>query len=111
MFYLLGWNHPLRSGLGDFMSSRDLLINRDLEYLGHLVCTLSAGHHTGDVATVIRLQLKMMILIINLMLCGQLHLNMFHLMKTVHYKLGIQKYLQLLHHRKRRKLMRIYQVK
>ena len=61
MFYLLGWNHPLRSGLGDFMSSRDLLINRDLEYLGHLVCTLSAGHHTGDVATVIRLQLKMMI--------------------------------------------------
>ena len=59
MFYLLGWNHPLRSGLGDFMSSRDLLIDRNLEYLGHLV-TRSTGH-----TTVIRLQLKEMILITN----------------------------------------------
>ena len=53
IFYLLGWNHPLRRGLGDFMSSRYLLLNRDLENLSNLLTALSTGHQTGDVATVI----------------------------------------------------------
>ena len=57
--YLLGWNHPLRAGLGYFMSSRDLLIDRNLENLGQLV-TRAPGHHTT-----IRLQLKEMVLINN----------------------------------------------
>ena len=45
------------------MSCRDLLINRNLENLGHLLA-LSTGHHT-----VVGLQLKEMILITITLLC------------------------------------------